>query len=280
MSAELFIQNCYKISELITRSYSTSFSKATLLLEKEKREAVYAIYGFVRLADEIVDSLHDYNKKLLLDNLDKQLDYALENGISENAIITAFAHTVKKYNIDKNHINAFMESMHTDITKNSYSSLEELKRYIYGSAEVVGLMCLRVFCYGDPALYERLEHSARKLGSAFQKVNFLRDLGSDSNILHRVYFPQLFETELDRYNKSGIEQDIEEDFQEALTGIKQLPGRSKLAVALSYHYFVALLYKIKKTAPDELIEERLRTGNFTKFFILAKVMLMYKTNRI
>lgn len=280
MNVEYYIRNSYKVSELITKKYSTSFSLATSLLEKEKRKAIYAIYGFVRLADEIVDSFHAYDKAFLLSNLNEQLNYALENGISTNVLLASFANTVKKFNIEKKHIDAFMESMKYDLTKTDYTNCEDLNQYIYGSADVVGLMCLKVFCNGKQGLYNELEYSAQRLGSAFQKVNFLRDLNNDKKELGRTYFPEIANKQFDKNSKRLIEQSIENDFKEAWIGIKRLPGRSKLAVALAYFYYKTLFEKIKKSTPEHLLSERVRINNITKYIILLRVSFMYKTKLI
>ena len=280
MNVEFYIENSYKLSELITKKYSTSFSLATSLLEKEKRKAIYAIYGFVRLADEIVDSFHGYDKPFLLSNLNDQLQYALENGISTNTILAAFADTVRKYDISSQHIHAFMESMRYDLTTPEYASTEELNTYIYGSADVVGLMCLKVFCNGNQELYNQLEHSAQKLGSALQKVNFLRDLKDDKTELGRTYFPEMANKQFDKTNKHLIEQSIENDFDEAWIGVKQLQGRAKLAVALAFFYYKTLFDKIKKTKPETILTKRVRINNLRKYFILVKVGVMYKTKLI
>jgi phytoene/squalene synthetase len=277
MNLEFYIETSYKLSELITKQYSTSFSLATSLLEKEKRKAIYAIYGFVRLADEIVDSFQGYDKSFLLHHLNEQVQYALNNGISSNTVLAAFADTVRKYNIPRKHIDAFMESMKRDLTKTEYTCTEELNSYIYGSADVVGLMCLKVFCNGDQTLYDQLEQSAQKLGSAFQKVNFLRDLKEDNKELGRTYFPEIANSQFDINSKRLIEQSIEKDFNEAWKGIKQLPGRSKLAVALAFFYYNALFNKIKTTTPERMLSERVRINNLNKYLILAKVGVMYKT---
>lgn len=277
MNVGFYIDNSYKLSELITKEYSTSFSMATSLLEKDKRKAIYAIYGFVRLADEIVDSFNGYNNTFLLNNLNEQLQYALENGISNNMVLAAFVDTVIKYNISPKHIEAFMESMKYDLTKAEYTSTEELNTYIYGSADVVGLMCLKVFCNGNQLLYDQLEKSAQKLGSAFQKVNFLRDLKDDSNELGRSYFPEITNNKFDKASKLLIEQSIENDFDEAWIGIKQLPGRSKLAVALAFFYYKTLFDKIKKTKPETILSKRVRINNLKKYLILVRVGVMYKT---
>ncbi|NCC98079.1 MAG: phytoene/squalene synthase family protein [Bacteroidia bacterium] len=280
MNVEFYIENSYKLSELITKEYSTSFSMSTSLLEKEKRKAIYAIYGFVRLADEIVDGFDGYDKDFLLSDLNEHLQYALEKGISSNTILAAFADTVRKYNISPKHIEAFMESMKYDLTKAEYTSTEELNTYIYGSADVVGLMCLKVFCNGNQVLYDQLEKSAQKLGSAFQKVNFLRDLKDDNNELGRSYFPEITNNKFDKDSKLLIEQSIENDFNEAWFGIKQLPGKSKLAVALAYFYYKTLFDKIKKTKPETILSKRIRINNLKKYLILVRVGVMYKTKLI
>lgn len=277
MNVGFYIDNSYKLSELITKEYSTSFSMATSLLEKDKRKAIYAIYGFVRLADEIVDSFNGYDKTFLLSNLNEQLQYALENGISNNTVLAAFVDTVIKYNISPKHIEAFMESMKYDLTKAEYTSTEELNTYIYGSADVIGLMCLKVFCNGNQLLYDQLEKSAQKLGSAFQKVNFLRDLKDDNNELGRSYFPEITNNKFDKASKLLIEQSIENDFDEAWIGIKQLSGRSKLAVALAFFYYKTLFDKIKKTKPETILSKRVRINNLKKYLILVRVGVMYKT---
>lgn len=280
MSVDFYIENCYKISKLITKKYSTSFSLATSFLENEKQRAIYAIYGFVRLADEIVDSFHGYDKLFLLNELNKDLDYALKNGISTNTILAAFSDTVKKFNIKHEHIHAFMKSMKNDLSKTIYTNSEDLNKYIYGSADVVGLMCLNVFCNGDQGLYNKLEYSAQKLGSAFQKVNFLRDLKDDIKDLGRSYFSEISINQFDIQTKKIIEQSIGKDFNEAWIGVKQLPGRSKLAVALAFYYYKGLFRKIKRTSPEKLLSERIRISNLRKYLIIIKVGFMYKTKFI
>jgi phytoene/squalene synthetase len=280
MNFEYYLQNCYRISELVTKKYSTSFSLATSLLEKEKKAAIYAIYGFVRLADEIVDSFHGYDKRFLLDKLNEDLDYALKNRISTNPILTAFADTVAKYKISKEHIDAFMQSMEFDLNKSDYVTHNELKNYIYGSADVVGLMCLKVFCDGNEELFEKLKNPAQKLGSAFQKVNFLRDLKFDINDLGRSYFPEVTANNFNLSSKQKIEASIEEDFQEAISGIKQLPGKSKFAVALAYFYYQKLFQKIKRKTPEEVLQKRFRISNFFKILLIIRVYIMYKLGMI
>ncbi len=276
----LYFEVSYKVSKLITKKYSTSFSLATSLLEKDIRYAIYSIYGFVRLADEIVDSFLDYDKSFLLNKLNDDLNYALENGISDNPILTAFADTVREYDIDKKYINAFMESMRFDLIKLDYKNADELEKYIYGSANVVGLMCLRVFCKKQNELFDKLRYPAERLGSAFQKVNFLRDLNNDINILGRSYFPEMEQDTFNEETKRLIEESIEKDFMEAHKGIKQLPGRSKLAVTLAYYYYKALLTKIRKTTVQNVIAKRIRISNFKKYLIFVKVWFIYKTKMI
>ncbi len=280
MSFEFFVNNSYSVSALITSKYSTSFSLATSLLEKEKKQAIYAVYGFVRLADEVVDSFHGFDQPFLLNKLNEDLQYALKNGISTNPILVSFANTVKKYNIEPKHIQAFMDSMEYDLTKTFYTNDEELKKYIYGSADVVGLMCLKIFCDGNSVLYDKLEEPARKLGSAFQKVNFLRDLKDDIYGLGRTYFPEISDNKLNENNKKIIQKSIRKDFDEAKIGIAGLPGRSKLAVALAYYYYNRLFQKIVKTPADEVLQKRIRISNFRKYIIILKVYFMYKTKLI
>lgn len=276
MSIDLYIENSYKISQLMTKEYSTSFYMASSLLDKESRESIYAIYGFVRLADEIVDSFHGFDKAFLLDKLTTDLDYALKNNISANTILMAFAHTVHKHEIDRDHIKAFMDSMRADLIKSKYETEQDLEHYIYGSANVVGLMCLKVFCRANKDLYLQLESPAQKLGSAFQKVNFLRDLKEDLNDLGRVYFPELRQHEFNLESKKIIEASIQKDFEEAWLGIVKLPGRSKLAVALAYFYYWSLFLKIKKMSPQVVLSKRIRISDFRKYLIILKVALMYK----
>ncbi len=276
MEIDFYYENSYEISRLITKKYSTSFSIATSLLEKEKRRAVYAIYGFVRLADEIVDSMHGFDKAFLLQRLNEDLAYALQNKISTNTVLAAFADTVDRYGIDHSHIKAFMDSMEYDLSKSSYKSSADLENYIYGSADVVGLMCLKVFCKGQSALYQALEIQAQRLGSAFQKVNFLRDLKRDVQHLGRSYFPELSENELNERNKKQIELSIKKDFDDAWPGIRQLPGRSKLAVALAYFYYNALFKKIRGMPPEKIMTERIRISNLRKYLIVLKTTFQYK----
>jgi len=275
MTLEIFKNNSYEISKLITKKYSTSFSLATSFLEKEKRKAIYAVYGFVRLADEIVDSMHNFDKGFLLNQLNTDLHYAVENGISTNTVLVAFADTVTKYGISKEHVDAFMKSMELDLTNTTYNTSEEIRRYIYGSADVVGLICLKIFCNGDEVLYNKLEAYAQHLGSAFQKVNFLRDLKTDMKDLGRTYFPEINTFTFNTESKQMIEKSIENDFSMAYQGIKSLPGRSRLAVSLAYFYYMGLFNKIKKIPPQKVLSARIRISNARKYFIMLKVLILY-----
>jgi len=277
MDINFFIQNSYEISKLITKNYSTSFSLATSLLESEKRKAIYAIYGFVRLADEIVDSFAGHNQQYLLDDLKEDLYYTINNNIHTNPIIVSFVDTVKKFNIKREHIEAFIKSMESDLTIEKYETKIEIENYIYGSADVVGLMCLQVFCDGDDNLYDKLEYSARKLGSAFQKVNFLRDLNFDTQYLGRIYFPEISNGKFDNNTKKLIERSIENDFKEAYKGIKYLPGRSKLAVSIANSYYLKLFKKMRKLSYDAILSKRIRLSNFRKFIVIVQQYFRYLT---
>ncbi len=272
---QLFDQTALKISKVITENYSTSFSYATSLLGKKQREAIYAIYGFVRFADEIVDTFHDWNKKLLLDKFEKDLNDALSDGISMNPVLHSFQLVVKKYGISDEYIRAFLSSMRCDLSKKKYKSKLEADTYIYGSADVVGLMCLKVFCNGDAELFQQLKHPAMKLGSAFQKVNFLRDFQNDINNLGRSYFPNISEKKLTESSKKIIIDEIEQDFNEAFQGIKQLPDNSKVAVLVAYYYYIKLLAKLKKTPVSDIIQRRIRISNFRKLLLILKAKMVH-----
>jgi phytoene/squalene synthetase len=280
MKVDLFINTSYDGAELITKTYSTSFSLATSLLSKEQRKAIYAIYGFVRVADEIVDSFHNYDRAALLEKLHNDLHHTMEYGISPNPVLTAFADTVKTYHIDSKHIQAFMDSMKQDLFQSEYNNSHDLDNYIYGSANVVGLMCLKVFTNGNQTEYERLQEPAEKLGSAFQKINFIRDIKDDMHELGRNYFPEIALDDLNDDTKKKIEQSTEKDFKAAYPGIRQLPGRSKLAVALAYYYYHGLFKKIQRTSPEVLLSKRMRLSNFRKQLIIIKVWVLYKLNQI
>lgn len=274
----IFDEVSYSCSENVTKTYSTSFSLATRLLSKNIRKDIYNIYGFVRFADEIVDSFHDYNKTELFNDFSIDLEKALHNKIHLNPILNSFQHTFHKYSIDKNLVDSFMKSMRMDLTKKKYSTVEEYKEYIYGSADVVGLMCLKVFVQGNANMYKKLKNSAMKLGSAFQKVNFLRDLKADKEDLNRTYFPNTKFEKLSESEKNEIINDIESDFNEGLEGIKELPLDAKFGVFMAYRYYNQLLKKLKKTPATEIINKRIRVPNLKKLELLTRSYVKYQLN--
>ena len=275
---DLFDKVSLECSKNVTNSYSTSFSLATKMLSKNIRQDIYNIYGFVRLADEIVDTFHDFDKKILLDRFIDELNYSLKNKISTNPILNSFQFTVNKYKIDYELINAFLTSMKMDLKKVKYSTEKEYKDYIYGSADVVGLMCLKVFVGGNKEIYNRLKPSAMSLGSAFQKVNFLRDLNADYSLLNRTYFPNLDFNEFDDNAKMLIMDDIEDDFRKALKGIYELPNNSKFGVYAAYKYYKRLLKKLKKTSYLKIKNQRVRVPNYQKVDVLARSYVRYRLN--
>ncbi len=265
---ELFDEVSFKCSKIVTRSYSTSFSLGIKLLDKSIRNAINSIYAFVRFADEIVDTFHDFNKEELLSHFEANYYRAYENEISLNPIIHSFQLTVKKYNIDDALIQAFLRSMRSDLLKKEFDT-QEIKEYIYGSADVVGLMCLKVFVNGDENKYNELKPYAMRLGTAFQKVNFLRDINNDVNQLHRIYFPILRENKLTNEIKKQIIEDINEDYRIALQGIKQLPKSSKRGVYAAYMYYKKLTKKIEKTNAQKVLDKRIRISNPIKLWLLG-----------
>ncbi|MGZ0016429.1 phytoene/squalene synthase family protein [Yeosuana sp. AK3] len=274
----LFDTVSYHCSKVVTKSYSTSFSLATKMLAKPIRNDIYNIYGFVRFADEIVDSFHDYDKKTLFDNFSRDLEDALLNKISLNPILNSFQHTYHKYGIEKHLVDSFMESMRLDLYKSNYLTHEEFKKYIYGSADVVGLMCLKVFVKGDQLKYDDLKDSAMALGSAFQKVNFLRDLKADFEGLDRSYFPNTDMNNLDEHSKQAIINDIEKDFAHGLEGIKMLPIEAKFGVFMAYRYYHQLLKKLKKTPALQIKHSRIRVANHKKIELLMRSYVKYQLN--
>jgi phytoene/squalene synthetase len=274
---QLFDQVSVDCSKLVTKSYSTSFSMAVKMLAPSIRNAIYSIYGFVRFADEIVDSFHEFDKEELISEFEKDYYKAYNNGISLNPIINSFQLTVKKYDIDDELIQAFLTSMKLDLHKNDYSK-DEFDDYIYGSADVVGLMCLKVFVNGDIAQYEDLKEPAERLGSAFQKVNFLRDLKDDIELLQRSYFPDINMSNLDANSKELIIKEIEEDFRQAKKGIMKLPREAKFGVYTAYVYYKRLLIKLKRTPSNEIMNTRIRVSNPRKVSLLAKSYLVFKLN--
>ncbi|MAT79700.1 MAG: phytoene synthase [Flavobacteriales bacterium] len=275
---ELFDQISEECSKNVTKSYSTSFSLATKMLSSSIRQDIYNIYGFVRFADEIVDSFHNYNKEKLFKRFVTDLDHALEEKISLNPILNSFQRTVHKYGIQKELINAFLKSMRLDLKKKNYKSLKEYKDYIYGSADVVGLMCLNVFVSGNNKEYKKLKPFAMALGSAFQKVNFLRDLNDDYKKLDRVYFPGVDYNSFDENAKNKIMIDIENDFSEALKGIYMLPNNSKFGVYAAYKYYKRLLIKLKGSSYLKIKKERIRVPNYQKVDVLARSYVRYRLN--
>ena len=267
-----------RCSKEITESYSTSFSLATRMLSSEIRQDIYNIYGFVRLADEIVDSFHDYDKVTLHNRFEEDLSYALDHKISTNPVLNAFQETVHRYEIDREFIDAFMQSMRWDLSKKVYETDEEYKSYIYGSADVVGLMCLRVFVKGDHKLFKELKSSAMALGSAFQKVNFLRDLKNDFEQLERSYFPGVDLRQLDDASKQKIIAEIESDFNKGLSGIFKLPNAAKFGVYTAYKYYLRLLKKLKRVPSEQIKNKRVRVANIQKVDVLARSYLRYRFN--
>lgn len=256
-------------SVITTRQYSTSFSTAIRLLHKDMRQPICNIYGFVRFADEIVDTFHDFNKEELLAEFKAETYKAIERKISLNPILQSFQKTINEYNIDNNLIEAFFRSMAMDLDIKTYDNTN-FGEYIYGSAEVVGLMCLYVFCEGDKVKYENLKAPARSLGAAFQKVNFLRDLKSDYNGLSRMYFPGCDFNNFTEMDKQEIEKNIHADFNDAYKGILHLPFKSRFGVYVAYKYYLSLFKKIRKMKPKRILEERIRIPNYMKAMIILR----------
>jgi phytoene synthase len=272
---KLFDELSNQVSKATTQKYSTSFSLGIFALSNSIRPAVYAIYGFVRLADEIVDSFHDYDKKELLKRFSDQTWQAIDEGISLNPILQSFQETVNKYKIDHQLIKQFLHSMEMDLHKIDYNS-EQYKEYILGSAEVVGLMCLQIFVNGDKAQFSSLKPYAMKLGSAFQKINFLRDLKDDFHILGRNYFPHI---EMNGFNndiKKQIEKEIALEFKESLVGIKLLPSNSRFGVYLAYKYYLSLFKKIKNLSAEKILNERIRIPDGQKLSLAMSSYFQYK----
>lgn len=275
----LFDSSSVNCSKLITTTYSTSFSIGIKLFAPSIRPAIYAIYGFVRYADEIVDTFHDYNQEELLNEFEEEYRKSLVRKISLNPIINSFQEVVLKYDLQE-YVDAFLTSMRFDLNKTEYSTREEYNEYIYGSADVVGLMCLRVFVNNDNERFNHLKESAQYLGSAFQKVNFLRDFKDDINELGRSYFPELNTKTLTHTAKDRILKDIENDFSEAYKGIVQLPLESRLGVFVAYKYYSKLLNKLKKADTSSIMNSRIRISNPLKFLILTKAYIRFKFNII
>ena len=268
----IFDNFSYKTSKLVTNQYSTSFSFSTRLLSRSIRPAIYSIYGLVRLADEIVDSFHNYDKKTLLNKLKADYQNAIDDGISLNPILNSFQQVYKKYNFTPELVESFFQSMEMDLEPEIYD--EKLyNKYIYGSAEVVGLMCLKVFTKGDEKQYQNLKPSAMKLGSAFQKVNFLRDIEYDNSHLGRTYFPNIDLNKITTRQKNDIIADIETDFNDALVGLKKLDKDSYFGVYIAFKYYKELLNKIKKVNMVKLRKERIRVSNFRKISLILNSLI-------
>lgn len=264
-------------SRITTEEYSTSFSSAIRLLHASLRTPIYNIYGFVRFADEIVDTFHEFDKGSLLRRFKQDTYQAIAEGISINPILQSFQRTVNHYNIDLELIDAFFCSMEQDLDKSRYDSAA-YEKYIYGSAEVVGLMCLYVFCDGDKEQYEALKPSAQSLGAAFQKVNFLRDVKADYQQLNRTYFPEVDFGNFTPDIKREIERDIQEDFAKAYRGIVKLPVKARFGVYVAYKYYLSLFRKIKRAQPASLLSNRISIPNYSKAFILMRAGLRSQLN--
>ena len=262
-----------KTSELTTKTYSTSFSLGIKMLSKKFHEPIYSIYGFVRFADEIVDGFHDYDKKKLLIQFEKNCFDSIKDGISMNPILNSFQWVVNKYNIDHKLIKQFIYSMKMDLDSEKNYDQKEYEKYILGSAEVVGLMCLKVFVDGDDKIYKKLSYSAQKLGSAFQKINFLRDIKDDYNELGRTYFPNINLSNFNSKEKKEIESDIQKDFDNGYLGIKLLPSDARLGVYLAYIYYLKLFEKIKKIKPEIILKKRVRISNTKKFILMISSII-------
>ncbi|MCX6335828.1 MAG: squalene/phytoene synthase family protein [Bacteroidetes bacterium] len=275
----LFHELSQDCSRITTEKYSTSFSSAIKLLHKDLRAPIFNIYGFVRFADEIVDSFHDHDKAVLLAEFKKATYEAIERKISLNPILHSFQLTVNEYKIDHALIEAFLYSMELDLDKRNYDK-QGYEQYIYGSAEVVGLMCLYIFCEGNQQQYELLKPSAKSLGSAFQKVNFLRDLKADFQGLDRMYFPNCDFSNFSEADKQAIEIDIQKDFDDAFEGIIQLPIKARFGVYVAFKYYLSLFKKIKKIQPQKIMEARVRIPDYGKFFILAKAGIRSQLNML
>ena len=270
---EIFNKVCGQSSKLVTEKYSTSFSRASTLFQPEVRQHIYNIYGFVRFADEIVDTFHDYDKAKLLEEFEQNYRSALENGISLNPILQSFCFTQSEKNIRQHLVDAFLHSMKMDLGDVKNLNDEKYNEYIYGSAEVVGLMCLKVFVDGNVEEYNRLKPYAQSLGAAFQKINFLRDISADYNDLNRMYFPNVDFRKFSSQAKEEIEADIAKDFAHAFIGIKMLPISSRIAVFMAYKYYINLFKKIRRTKPELLLTKRISVSNARKIYLFGEMVL-------
>ena len=274
----LFDTVSFKARKLVTNEYSTSFSLATKMLGKSIQQDIYNIYGFVRFADEIVDSFKGFEQEKLFKDFERQLYDSLKDGISLNPILNAFQNTYHKYNLSLDHVKAFMKSMEADLQKKKYTTIQEYEEYIFGSADVVGLMCLQVFVKGDISKFESLKEPAMKLGSAFQKVNFLRDLKEDYDELGRTYFPNTNLEDLNEDSKKKLINEIELDFKNAYHGIMKLPEEAKFGVFVAYRYYKQLLNKIAKTPAEDIKNTRIRVADYKKMELLTRSYVKYQLN--
>ncbi len=279
VSMNLYNETCFECSKIITNKYSTSFSLGIKAFSKELQYPIYAIYGFVRYADEIVDTFHDKDKAYLIAKFKADTKEAIDLKISLNPVLHAFQEVVNRYNITFDLIEAFLKSMEMDLDKTSYTD-DSYNEYIYGSAEVVGLMCLRIFCDGDDFKYKDLLPQARRLGAAFQKINFLRDIKSDFDERGRTYFPGVDFTRFSEQDKKEIEADIKTDFDEALEGIKKLPEGAKLGVYIAYVYYLQLFKKIKNTSSATISNKRIRVSDSHKMILMAQALVKSKLNYV
>jgi 15-cis-phytoene synthase len=273
----LFDTTCSECSRLITRRYSTSFSLGIRVFHARFRAPIYGIYGFVRFADEIVDTFHEFPKKALLDRFREDTYRAIDEKISLNPVLHAFQQVVHQYSIERELIDAFLHSMEMDLYKQDYND-DAYDEYIYGSAEVVGLMCLRVFTEGDDAWYQQLKVPARRLGAAFQKINFLRDIKSDFDERGRVYFPGVDFNHFTAEDKKNIEADIKADFDAGLEGIRMLPKGARLGVYLAYKYYTQLFAKIKRSPAQKIAQQRIRVSDKRKVYLLFSSALRHSFN--
>jgi phytoene/squalene synthetase len=273
----LFDNLSVQVSKMTTQTYSTSFSLGIYFLNNRLRNPIYSVYGFVRLADEIVDSFEGFDKQYLLEKFKEETFESIALHISVNPLLNSFQQTVHQYHIDHHLIETFLKSMEMDLEKVDYTN-EKYQQYILGSAEVVGLMCLQIFTEGDEKMYNDLKPFAMRLGAAFQKVNFLRDMKDDYQLLGRTYFPNVDMSEFSMDAKKQIENEIEEDFRVALSGIKKLPRSSKSGVYLAYVYYVSLFNKIKKLPAHRILTERVRINNGKKLGLMLNSLLINKLN--
>jgi 15-cis-phytoene synthase len=275
----LYQQVCEACSQLTTQQYSTSFTSAIQRLHRDLQTPIYNIYGFVRFADEIVDTFHEYDKAALLSDFKADTYKSIDQKISTNPILQSFQKTVNQFNIDLALVEAFFKSMEMDLQKDAYNQ-QEYNNYIFGSAEAVGLMCLHVFCEGNQAEYKMLKPSAQSLGAAFQKINFLRDIKADYQELNRTYFPEVDFEKFTVDEKRMIEQDIAKDFADALVGIKKLPWKARFGVYVAYKYYISLFYQIQKLPADKILSQRVRVSTIQKLRILLQSKLNHKLNQL